>query len=74
MIHGIYVRNRPKSKWHLFSVVVSAEAANQELDVALKYAKSEGNEQAEVGVQTFDSMLWVRETMNEVKNQKPLYN
>jgi hypothetical protein len=74
MIHGIYVRNRPKSKWHLVSVAISAEAANYELDVSLKQAKLEGNEQAEVAVQLFDSMLWIPETLVEIKNQKPLWN
>lgn len=74
MIHGIYVRNRPKSRWHLVSVAISAEAANYELEVTLKQAKQDGHEEAEVAVQVFDSMLWVPETLNQVKDQKPMYN
>lgn len=74
MIHGIYVKNRPKSKWHLFSVVESAEATSYEIDAALAQAKQEGNENAKVAIQIFDSMLWIPETLTEVKNQKPLYN
>lgn len=74
MIHGIYLRSRPKSRWQLVSVAVSAEAANYELDVTLKQAKLDGHEQAEVAVQIFDSVLWVPETLVEVKDQKLMYN
>jgi hypothetical protein len=74
MIHGIYVRNRPKAKWHLVSVAISAEAAVYELEVMLKQAKQEGHERAEVAVQVFDSMLWMPETLTQVKDQKPMYN
>jgi hypothetical protein len=74
MIHGIYVKNTPKAKWHLVSIAISAEAANYDLDEALKQAKLDGREEAEVGCQIFDSVFWIPQTLTEIKNQKPLYN
>lgn len=74
MIHGIYLKNRPKSSWHLVSVVISPEAANHDLTEFLKQAKSEGNERAEVAVQLFDDTFYIPEFLNEIKEQKILYN
>ena len=74
MIHGIYLKSRPKSKWQLVTVAVSAEIANQEIDDALKQAKAEGNDQAEVKIQTFDSSFYIPLYLNEVKEAKPMYN
>lgn len=74
MIYGIYVKSRPKSKWHLVSAVVSAELANQDLKDALSQAISEGNEKAEAAIQVFDSPFFIPEMLTEVKKDKPLYN
>ena len=74
MIHGIYLKSKPKNKWHLVSYAISAEAANLELEEIKKQAIEEGNEQAEVAVQIFDSAFWIPEYMNEIKEQKPLFN
>jgi hypothetical protein len=74
MIHGIYLKSRPKSKWHLFSVAISVEAANYDVTEALKKAKLEGNDQAEAAIQVFDSAFYIPEFLSEVKTQKPMYN
>lgn len=74
MIHGIYLKSRPKGKWHLVSVAISPEAANHDITEVLKQAQLEGNEQAEVAAQLFDSAFWIPEFLSEVKQAKPLYN
>ncbi len=74
MIHGIYLKSRPKNKWHLVSYAISAEAANHELEEVKKQAIEEGNERAEVAVQVFDSLFWIPEYMTEIKEQKPSFN
>ena len=74
MIHGIYVKNKPNSKWHLFSITLSQEAATLELDEAKKQAILNGNEAPEVGVHLFDSAFWIPEYMDKIQNQKILFN
>lgn len=74
MIHGIYLKSRPKSKWQLVSITASPESANHDMDEALKQAKDEGNEEAEVKVQTFESSFWIPHYLNEVKETKPQFN
>lgn len=74
MIHGIYLKTKPKNKWHLVSYAASAEAATLELEVVKKQAIKEGNEEAEVAIQVFDSLFWIPEYLTEVKEQKPSFN
>lgn len=74
MIHGIYLKSRPKGKWHLVSVAVSPEAANHDIDEVLKQAQLEGNDQAIATVQYFDTAFHIPELLNEVKEQKPMFN
>ena len=74
MIHGIYLKSKPKNKWHLVSYAISAEAANLELEEIKKQAIQEGNEQAEVAVQFFDTAFWIPEYVDEIKDRKPLFN
>lgn len=72
MIHGIYVRTRPKHKWHLFSITWTAEAANKELENALQEATKGGNEQGEAAIQIFDTSLFIPEMLSEIKERKSL--
>lgn len=74
MIHGIYLKSRPKGSWHLVSIAVTPEAANYDYTQLLNQAKLDGNEQAEVVIQTFDSAFYIPELLNKVKEQKLLYN
>lgn len=74
MIHGIYLKNRPKGTWHLVNIAASAEAAAHDLEAALKRAKADGNEQAEVVVQVFESSFWIPHYLHTVKENQPMYN
>ena len=74
MIHGIYLKSRPKSKWQLVSIAISPEAANVDIEDTLKQAKAEGNEDAQVVAQIFESAFWIPHYLNDVKEQKPMYN
>lgn len=74
MIHGIYLKSKPKNKWHLVSLAMSAEAANIEIETFKKQAIEDGNDKAEVAVQIFESAFWIPEYVNEIKEQKPLFN
>lgn len=74
MIHGIYVKSKPKNKWQLFSVTVSAEVAMQDAQEAELKAKLEGNDNVKVAIQSFESSFHIPEYLSEVKNQTPLFN
>lgn len=74
LVHGIYLKSRPKSKWHLVSVSASPENALKKLDTALFQAKLEGNDEAEAAIQIFDSCIHIPEHLSSVKKDKPLFN
>lgn len=74
MIHGIYVKSKPKNKWQLFSVTISPEVAMQDAQEAEQKAKLEGNDDVKVAIQSFDSSFHIPEYLAEVKDQKPLFN
>ncbi len=74
MIHGIYVKSKPKSKWHLVSVTMSPEAANYEVGEQKKQAIKEGFEDVQVAIQLFDSAFWIPEYVDEIKERKALLN
>ena len=74
MIHGIYVKSKPKNKWHLVSNTMSPEAANFEMSEKKKLADEAGNEEAQVAIQIFESAFWIPEYVNEIKERKALLN
>jgi hypothetical protein len=74
MIHGVYLKNRPTAKWHLVSLTSSPEAANWDIDQLKKQALLEGYENAEVGIQSFESNFYIPEFLTELKEYKPQYN
>lgn len=74
MIHGIYLRNRPKGVWHLVTTTASPESAEHDMNLALKQAKADGNETAEAVIQTFESVFWVPVYLYSVKESKPMFN
>jgi hypothetical protein len=75
MFHGIYLKSRPKNKWLLYSIAISQEAANYDVEQALKQAHAEGNEEAEAAVKTFGDGFYVPEILKEIEgSKKPLYN
>lgn len=74
MVHGIYVKTKPKGKWYLVSLADSAETAARDLQNALKKAIQDGNEKAEVGIQVFDSGFYIPQMLKEVAKDSPVYN
>ncbi len=74
MVHGIYLKNRPKDKWHLVALSVSVEKALRELNQVLDTAKFEGYDNAEAVIQGFESAFYIPEYLNTVKIYKPQYN
>ncbi len=74
MIHGIYVRNRPKKKWTLYSVVQSGELALRDQEDALAKAKEDGNDEAEAAIQTFETSFFIPQYLLEIKKAQILYN
>lgn len=75
MIHGVYIRNKPKNLWHLVSVSPSALVAEQDKDTVLQEALKQGNEEAQAAIKTFDSIWFIPESLREIKeDSKLLYN
>lgn len=74
MVHGIYLKNKPKSKWHLVSIVMTVEKAMKEKNSCLDQAKLEGYDDAEAVIQTFDSAFYIPEYLSTIKDQKMLLN
>lgn len=74
MVHGIYMRSKPKSKWHLVSLAISPEAANFDVEQCRKQNQLAGRDEAEVAVQFFESMFHIPEYLDNIKDHKPLYN
>jgi len=74
MIHGVYVKSRPKGKWHLVSISLSPEIAAQDASQIRKQAEKEGNLQIQATVQYFESSFHIPEVLTEVKEQKSMLN
>lgn len=72
MIHGVYIRTKPKYKWYLFSITPSSETATKELQQAIREAQKGGNILGEAAIQVFDSQLFIPELLSEIKEQKAL--
>jgi hypothetical protein len=53
---------------------MSPEMAQNEMDEYMKQAILEGNEQARVAVQLFDSLFWMPDFIDEITEQKLLFN
>jgi hypothetical protein len=70
MIHGVYIRTKPKHKWYLFSVTLSAEAATRQLQQAVKEAQKGDNIEGEAAIQVYNSPLFIPELLSEIKEQK----
>jgi hypothetical protein len=74
MIHGLYVRSRPNSKWHLISTSVSVEIASKDKNHILSQAKLEGNDKVEVAIKTFNSAFYIPEFLANITEQKLMFN
>lgn len=75
MVHGVYIRSRPTSLWHLISVVSSGALAEQDKKTILAEAFKHGNSEAQTAIQTFESVFFIPECLKEIKeDNKLLYN
>lgn len=74
MIHGVYVKSRPKGKWHLVSISLSPEMAAQDAHQIREQAEKEGNPQLQAAVQYFNSSFYIPEVLSEMKEQKSMLN
>lgn len=75
MIHGIYVKHKPKGRWQLCCITPSPEIATNELAKAKELASLEGYDDAEVGIQNFETYNNIPDFLKELKeNQKLLFN
>lgn len=74
MFHGIYVKSRPRGKWHLVSITMSPEVATSNIDTILSEAKLHDNENIQAKIQMFESSFYIPEFLSEIKEQKLQYN
>lgn len=74
MFHGIYVKSRPKGKWYLVSVTMSAEVAVSNMNAIIDEAKLKENINVQAKIQSFESSFYFPEILSEVKEQELLYN
>lgn len=75
MIHGIYLKSKPHRKWHLVSVATSAEVAHNDIIEFEKKIKKEGNTEAIVAIQSFESSFYIPEFLSEIKStEKIMYS
>lgn len=74
MFHGVYIKSRPKGKWHLISLTASPEMATMNMNRVKHQAELEGNDTVEVGVQLYESLFNVPETLSSLKDHKILFN
>lgn len=69
MIHGIYVRAKPKHRWRLIGVAASGESALRDKNQALAKAKSDGFLDAEAAIKTYESSFFIPENLPEIKTE-----
>lgn len=75
MIHGIYMRTKPKFRWLLVSTTTSNEMAEKDLSDTLRIAKDKGYSEAEVCLQSYESSFFIPETLKDIKKESELlYN
>lgn len=74
MVHGVYVKSRPKGKWHLVSISFSPEMAAHDAGAIIQQAEKDGNLQLKATVQYFESSFHIPEVLSEVKEQKSMLN
>lgn len=74
MILGIYKRNSPKDKWSIQSVALSAEEAKKASRKIKRRAKKIGLSGVETAIQSFGSATDVKSMLDEVQEEKKIYN
>ncbi len=74
MFLGVYVRNKPKKRWLLMSIVYSAEVAYRDLEKYVDKAKLDGNDQAEGAIQSFESSFFIPHVITNIAASNTFYN
>jgi len=74
MVHGVYVKSRPKGKWHLVILTMSPEVASTNKNAIMSQAKIEENDKIQACIQSFESSFYIPEVLSEVTEQKLMYN
>lgn len=74
MILGIYKRNSPTEKWAIHSLALSMEEAKKASRKIKRRAKKIGFDTVETGIQSFGAAADVKSTLDEVEEEKKIYN
>ena len=74
MVLGIYIKNRRKDKWSLFTVSKNLELAKKTSKKLIKDFQDIGYTEADATIQEFDNLYDIPATMNEVRSEKLLVN
>jgi len=74
MILGIYIKNRKKDKWSLFTVSKDLEVAKKTSKKLIKEFQEIGYVDADAIVQKFDNVHDIPGTLDNVKREVELYN
>lgn len=74
MILGIYVKNRKKDKWSLFTVSESLEKAKKTSQQLIKEFREIGYDDADSIVQRFENTFDIPGTLDKAKPEVLLYD
>lgn len=74
MVHVVYLKSRIDGNWHLVQTFNSAEQAAITINAIKEQIKKEGNEEAEVGLQVYETAFYIPEILKEIALQEPMYN
>ncbi len=74
MIFGIYIKSSPKKKWYLMSIATNAEEIAEEIEKLKEQALKEGNDQIQIGAHATESIFFIPEILEEIKDQKLIFN
>jgi len=74
MILGIYVKNRKKDKWSLFTVSKDLEVAKKTSKKLIKEFQEIGYPDADATIQKFDNVHDIPGTLDKIKSESQLYN
>jgi hypothetical protein len=74
MILGVYIRNRKRDRWSLFTVSQDLELAKKQSKKLVQEFKDIGYDDADAIVQKFDNVFDIPATLEKVVSEKVLYN
>jgi hypothetical protein len=74
MILGVYVKNRKKDKWSLFTVGQDLELAQKQSKKLIQEFRDIGYDEADAVVQKFDNAFDIPATLEKIVPEKVLYN